>query len=840
MANRTFRHSLLSMFCFLISATITMAGDVEWKQDWKFRKCGEKAWLPASVPGTVHTDLFSNRFIPDPFFGSNEKQLQWIDTCDWEYEMVFSGQDTLFSHQEADLVFDGLDTYADVYLNDSLLLSADNMFRSWVVPLKKIIRAGENKLRVVFHSAVKKGKSLAAQSSVILPGEERAFTRKAAYHYGWDWGPRFVTCGIWRPVHIRTWDHFYISNIHIVQEKLLDNVAVLNIAADVYSRDGDGDFLLKMVNKTTGQRLGHNAQIKPGMNRIQFEYNLYGPKKWWCNGMGTPFLYTFYFEGSDYKGNFDRTEQKIGLRTLEIVQEADSAGKSFYVKLNGVLVFIKGANYVPMDNFLPRVSKGAQDSLLIDVVAAHMNMLRVWGGGIYESDQFYSMCDEKGILVWQDLMFAGEMLPGDSAFVSNVLEEVKENSRRLRNHPCLALWCGNNEIDEAWHNWGWQKEFHYSVSDSSKIWDDYQHLFLEKIPALLSEQDSGRFYWPSSPSIGWGHEESLRSGDSHYWGVWWGNEPIENYNAKVGRFASEYGMQALPAMETIKSFTNPDQRNLGSSEMKAHQKHPTGFETIHSYLLRDYKAPENLEDYIYISQLLQANALRTAIEAHRRSRNSCMGTMYWQLNDCWPVVSWSTRDYSGRWKAGHYAVQDAFKTVLVSPEEKNGKINFYVVSDSSSDISGRLLLQLISFDGKEKWFSSQDLVFKAGNSQLCYSFDTLLMNQKVDPEKGFILATVISKGVVLDERLVYLRKPKDLLLPKAKPEITVDPDGTSLVLKSSKLIKDICIRVNGSEQLSRNYFDVVPGEEYRIALPAGSGGKKQEIVTNSLNSIKYK
>ncbi|MBL0256606.1 MAG: glycoside hydrolase family 2 protein [Bacteroidetes bacterium] len=828
-----FIFGLIIIFC-----QQAFAGElINLNQNWTFRKANTGTWLPANVPGSVHTDLLANKQIKDPYQKDNAAELSWIDSADWEYSTTFILSEEQVKNQGGEIDFNGLDTYASVYLNDSLILNADNMFRTWKVNCIHLLKPGKNSLRILFESALKKGAEQASKIQYTLPGGDRVFTRKAAYQYGWDFAPRFITCGIWKSIELRLWNNFTFRDIRIKVKELTEKRAILHMEVDVLANEGS-DFNLKMINKATGQRLGKTDSLHKGMNTVEYDYQIYGPKKWWCNGYGEPFLYTFYFEGSDFKGNVDRKEFSYGLRTLELMQDKDSTGKGFYFRLNGVPIFAKGANVVPLDMFNPEGDNSVVDSLVSDAARCNMNMLRVWGGGVYLSDEFYSQCDRKGILVWQDFMFACSMLPGDPEFVSNVKEEVQDNVRRLRHHPCIALWCGNNECEEGWANWGWQKEFKYTASDSAKIWNDYKNIFYTVIPDILKQEDPARAYWPSSPSLGWGHPESLQSGDSHYWGVWWGKEPFSNYENKVGRFMSEYGFQGMPANSTLQLFGAGDKWKIDDAILKAHQKHPTGFETIKEYMKRDFPEPWSSDRFLYYSQLLQADGMQTAIEAHRRSSPRCMGTLYWQLNDPWPGISWSSRDYFGKWKASQYMVQDRYKMVIVSPVIERDKLNTYIISDSTNDLESVLLLRLFSFDGKEKWFHKEPVNLKPGTSTLAYSVDTIITKQKIDPAKGYLLASVVSKGILLDQRIFYFRKPNELILPKAKPEYSVDSTEGYLIMKSKVLIKNLYLKANGNDQFGMNFFDVIPNLEYRIPLPAGVSGNDVKIEFESLNDKK--
>ena len=539
-------------------------------KNWQFFKPVSNKWYTARVPGTIHTDLLFNKLIPDPYYRDNEKKLQWIDTLNWHYKINFRVPANLLARKNIELVFNGLDTYADVYLNGQHILSANNMFRQWRVEVKKLL-SSTNTLSVRFRSAKKITDSIAnAKLPFVLPDNPRVYARKAQYHFGWDWGPTFITSGIWKAASLEGFDE--------------------------------------------------KPEEKPFVN----------PRK------------------------------------IELVQEPDSVGKSFYFRIDGKPVYMKGANYIPSEMFLPRLTKADYFNVIKAAKDANMNMLRVWGGGVYEDDVFYDLCDEYGINVWQDFMFAGGMVPDDEAFFDNVREEVKHQILRLRHHKSIVLWCGNNEVDEAWHNWGWQKQFNLHGEDSAKVWNAYTRLFRDSLPIWVKQFDGTRPYISTSPINGWGRANSITEGDSHYWGVWWGLQDVEIFESKTGRFVSEYGMQAMPNYSTIKSFTAPSDRSLFSDVIKSHQKAFAGFDKLISYLHRyflDSTAVKklSLENYTYLTQCLQYYTLKNSIAIHRSKYPTNMGTLLWQLNDCWPVASWSITDYSRTPKAGWYAVKEAYR-----------------------------------------------------------------------------------------------------------------------------------------------------------------------------------
>lgn len=776
------------------------------KQNWTFNKQNDSKKLPAFVPGTVHTDLLQNKSIPDPFLGQNEKDLQWIEDETWEYETTFLLTDAAFKNQNIDLEFEGLDTYATVFLNGKEVLESDNMFRTWNIPAKKNLKVGVNHLKVVFHSAVQKGKEEAKKLTYTLPEKERIFVRKAQYQFGWDWAPRFVTAGIWKPVRLKFWNSFYLENVQYSQKELEDDKAVLEFVVHVFALKSES-ITLKINQKSVA------FDLKKGTNTLRVPYEILNPNLWWCNGLGTPHLYEMEIQLFQNHQVFDAKKFKIGLRTIELVQERDGVGTSFYFKLNGTPVFMKGANVVPPDSFLPRVADAKYISLVENAQKANMNMLRVWGGGVYPNEDFYDACDEKGILVWQDFMFACAMYPGDEKFIENVKQEVMDNVNRLQNHASLALWCGNNENSEGWHNWGWQKQHNYSKTDSIKIWKDYQKLFHETIPQTLKSilPKEKNIYWPSSPSLGWGRKESLTQGDVHYWGVWWGKEPFEMYETKVGRFVSEYGFQGMPDVEVLKKSMKPEDFNFESEAFKNHQKHPTGFETIREYMTRDFPVPANLEDFAYVSQLLQAHGMKIAMEAHRRNKPNCMGSLYWQHNDCWPATSWSSLDYDGNWKAFHYQTQRSYENLLISVKEEANHYQLHFINDSFDFVQGTLKMELLDFDGKTLWQTTKDAEVDAHAAVVLHEIPKERL-ASYDLKQAVLIVTLNDT-----KSYYYFAKPKDLKLQN--PNISIrNIDELTLEVSSKVLAKNVFLSADAPVHFSDNYFDLLPNEKKIIKL----------------------
>jgi beta-mannosidase len=579
--------------------------------------------------------------------------------------------------------------------------------------------------------------------------------------------------------------------------------------------------------------------IKSGKNIFQIIHKINKPRLWWCNGSGNQGLYNFLFRVKIKDHEESSLTLTIGLRKLDLIKSADAKGTAFYFQLNDQSTFVKGANYVPQDVFLPAVKKEDCRKIVQMAKSAGMNLLRVWGGGTYADDEFYNECDRAGIMVWQDFMFACAMYPGDSLFLNNVRIEITEQVKRLRNHPCLALWCGNNEVSEGWYNWGWQKQYKYSESDSAAIIKNYNKLFEEIIPTVLKEQIPGKYnYWPSSPLFGWGRKESLIRGDSHYWGVWWGNEPFEAYGKKVGRFMSEYGFQSLPAVSTIKSFYDSSAIHFNSPALKNHQKHPKGFETIQTYMERDFRIPGTPDEYIYVSQLLQSYGMEMAIEAHRMAKPWCMGTLFWQLNDCWPGISWSAIDYYKTPKAFYYHLKELYDNVLISVKKENDSLKIFLVSDSLTPMKGELKVTAKSFSGKIIFTKNLKLNIEPNSSQAyLYLTNADLKNTDI---KNSYLKIQLTSGNKKVQKLYYFSRPKDLDLTRAEIKVAEDRVKGTVRVSANTLAKNIFVSIDSGAVISSdNFFDLEPGEEKEIKI-LSPVKNWNSLKIYSLNNLSYK
>ncbi|MBO9154646.1 glycoside hydrolase family 2 protein [Chitinophaga sp. GCM10012297] len=799
---------------------------------WEFRRTDENVWRKATVPGTVHTDLLAHQLIPDPFAGANEKGLQWIDKKDWEYRTSMLVPPATFDqYDELALDFSGLDTYADVYLNDQLILQTGNMFVGRQVPVKSALKPGLNHLRIYFHSPIAHDMPKFMKDRLVYPAGNDAddiplsvYARKAPYHYGWDWGPRYVTSGIWRPVYFVAWNKAQLKDVWIKQQTLTDAAAQMEarLKLDV-KQAGVYKFVVQGADKSFNTKT-ITATLSAGANETAISFTIPKPKRWWPNGLGTQHLYPVTVSVVYGKDTVQQMRRKIGLRTVEVVNEKDDMGTSFYVKVNGHPVFMKGANYIPSDNFLPRTSRGKYRKMFEDMQASHFNMIRVWGGGIYENDQFYELADEKGILVWQDFMFACTLYPSDKDFLEQVKEETAYNITRLRNHPSLALWCGNNEIAVAIKNWGWKEGYAYTDEQWQQMLKGYDTLFLDILKNEVQRHDPGRFYFPSSPISNWGKAEDFRHGDNHYWGVWHGMEWFEALNTHVPRFMSEYGFQSFPELNTVRTYADSSQWNINSFVMQAHQKSFTrGNAAIKTYMDHYYREPRNFPAFLYLSQVLQAEGMKVGMEAHRRNMPFCMGTLYWQFNDCWPGASWSGIDYFGRWKALQYFVKEAYKPILVSNTMENGELKTFVINDLLSDEKLELVTQLIDTEGKVLHENTLPLTAKANTSKVVLSIRKETLLNGTAPEKVILYTKLVKNNQPVSENVFYFVAPRDLQLPE--PVITthvMETEGKiSVRVSTDKLAKNVCLLLeddNGVSAFSDNYFDLLPGVSRTLTL----------------------
>ena len=844
----------MKFFCYLSLTLFTLVSCVnesilekkslratnELESSWQFRQVGKEQWYSATVPGVVHTDLLANKSIEDPYISTNEKDLQWIENESWEYKTTFNLTAKQLESPALYLNFEGLDTYAKVYLNDMLILNADNMFVEWRVDIIPCAKEGANTMRVVFESAYLRGIELAklypklpADNDKGVDYKTSVFTRKAPYHFGWDWGPRFLTAGIWKPIFIDEMPSMIIDNVQYIQESQTDTLATFTakVTLEVINATAGKVVLLDSVGNEYAATLVDS--LKVGENIIFIPFSIKNPKLWWPAGMNQPkpTLYDLnaVLIGAD-DAVYDKTHDRLGVRTVELVREKDAAGESFFFKVNGEPLFMKGANIIPQDMFLPNVTKERYHKLVDIAVESNMNMLRVWGGGIYEDDDFYDYCDEQGVMIWQDFIFACSFYPWDEQFYDSVREEARQNVRRLRNHPSLAVWCGNNEIDEAWHRWGYKenaKDYPWSVEDKKNIRKGIDDLFFDKVlPGVLEQEDTTRPYHPSSPLYGWGDSRSQHSGDVHYWGVFHGEEPFSVYKDKPGRFSNEYGHQSLAGYDTWKRWFNDDDMVYLSEAFKVHQKNPKGYRVIKDYMSREVKFDTtDLRDYIYKSQLVQADGIRIAMEGHRQNRPFTMGSLFWQLNDCWPVTSWSSMDYPYNYKALQFFAIHSFAPTILSFNfmDKEQRVELWGITDELTDKKGNYELSLIEMKSGNVFWSEKRVFDIPANTSV------ELVNKSVKElldgksAKDYVLKLVYNiEGGESFSKMFYFLPYKDINFPAPKFDIEYVQKGNKVevTITANTLLKAVLLEsdVLQSENPTDAYFDMYPGESKVITL----------------------
>jgi beta-mannosidase len=793
--------------------------------NWEFKNVKDQSWLTATVPGNVHSDLLEHGVIEDPFISDNEYKVQWVSENDWEYRMIFTLEDDIIQKKNAELIFEGLDTYASVYLNDSLILSTSNAFRNWKIDVKSFLKK-ENILRIVFTNTSEKAAIEKSKVPYTLPEGERIYTRKAQFQYGWDWGPKLNTSGIWKPVKLNAWNDLIIEDIYIEQLQLTDSLASLMANIEINNQLDETISLDILVNDT--RIATHEVELDRQKSVYAIPFGITNPKYWWTHNLGEPYQYDLEFIIRKDNSVLDSFQLKKGLRTVKLISNNDEFGESFYFELNGVPVYMKGANYIPQNSFQNNVTDEHYNELLDDALLANMNMLRVWGGGIYEKDIFYELCDEKGILIWQDFMFACAMYPGDDSFIKNIQQEAIDNVKRLRNHASIALWCGNNENSEGWHRWGWQNG--RTDLEKKEIWDNYLKVFDSILPKTVNEM-TDISYWESSPKYGRGDPKYKFEGDAHDWWIWHDAYPFDHLMENVPRFMSEFGFQSFPSYEVINFINGSDKVDISSNKFSSHQKHSRGFQLVQEYMERDFPVPEDPKDYVYMSQVLQAYGISKGLEAHRRAKPYNMGTLYWQLNDCWPSVSWSSIDFFGNWKALHYKARNAFRNVLISSYTSNDKLETYIVNDALQSYAGELEIQIMDFSGKELWNTSKTVNIPKNSSTKVFELDLRTIN-------GLRNEIVVVSKFNGEESYTYLDKPKNLQLIQGDIKKTVrkTDEGFEIELVSNVLQKDVFLYCNGRGHFSDNYFDLMPNQK-KVVVFETNASEIRDISIKTFNNF---
>lgn len=789
---------------------------------WNFKIIGKDAGLvpkdgiEAQIPGSVYSALLHKKLIPDPYYRDNELKLLPLMDNDFSFETSFTPEKALFHCDKVLLRFDGIDTLADIFLNGHHLGACYNMHRIWEFSILPLLRQGENCLKVVLHSPTLYIKE--ANKKVYTGGSSDAMEgfphlRKAHCMFGWDWGPRLPDAGIFRKVSLLGIKEGRIDNVYITQHHRSDAVVLeLDVALELMNAAHEISLEVT-VTSPDGRTTADSFTSEDGQCLIEIPE----PMLWFPRGYGRQPLYQIRVIARSGQGEvLDVWEKRIGLRTATVNTEKDEWGSCFAHEVNGIKIFAMGADYIPEDNLLSRTSRERTEKLLRDAAAANYNCIRVWGGGYYPDDWFYDICDELGLLVWQDFMFACASYELDDDFEQNITQEIIDNVRRIRHHACLGLWCGNNEMESQVLQSDW--------NPSAKQIYDYIKIFEYIIPKILKEEDPQRFYWPSSPSSGGNFDNPCdeNSGDTHYWDVWHGNKPFTEYRKFYFRYLSEFGFQSFPCLKTVESFALPEEQNIFSRTMEMHQRNCAANGKILNYLSATYLFPKDFDSMLYASQLLQADAIRYGVEHFRRHRGRCMGCVVWQLNDIWPVASWSSIDYYGRWKALHYAEKRMFAPVLISCEEI-GELSerpFCVSEPRPIEKSARLHVAnetMTEITGVAKWklCLPDSRVLKSGESAVTVPALDGVWLEKLDfsqyDERTIHLFYEFYMGdKVVSQGSCLFTPPKHYFFQD--PCLTLAKEGSTITVTANAYAKHVFIESPDQDvKLSDNFFDMEAG-----------------------------
>ena len=791
---------------------------------WQFRQAGTTLWSGATVPGGVHTDLLALGCIPDPFFADNELKVQWVAESDWEYRKEFRADPRVRTEARQFLVCDGLDTLAEISLNGKLLGKTDNSFRSWRWDVTGLLAEGDNELAVLFRSPLAFIRARQQERPLTgggdIPGGPHL--RKSPYHWGWDWGPKLPPIGIWKDIRLEGYESARLADVHIRQHHQAGSVRV-SAAAAVESWEEKPLTIRATLLAPGGGRMQSVAAVQRGSAELAIDVD--DPRLWWPSGMGAQDLYQFEVTLEADGTVLDRRAYRIGLRTISLRREPDAWGESFTFVVNGVPLFAKGADWIPADSFPTRVTDAHMESLLQSAVDANMNMLRVWGGGTYGEERFYDICDRLGILVWQDFIFACGIYPDDDAFAENVRLEALENVRRLHHRASLALWCGNNEMEQGWNDWKWDKP---DDPDNQRLKAGYDRMFHHMLPAVVAQEDPDRPYWPSSASSGepFVDPNGQQRGDMHYWGVWHERKPFTAYREQFPRFASEFGFQSLPPYKTIKTFTAPGDRNLTAYVMEHRQRSGPGNRVILSQMLDTFRMPKDFPSLAYLSMILQAEGMRIGVEHWRRNRARVSGTIIWQLNDCWQAISWSSLDYFGRWKAMHYAARRFYAPVLLSVEDADLRREIHVTSDRTHAWDGEVRWRLETLAGKTVERVKEKITAEPLADTPVRALD---FTGRIDDanRRETILVCELWQGRAKIATCVSPFAPIKHL-PLADPGLKVKAgrgkDGLAFDVSTMTLALFVELSLEGADVVfSDNYFDLPAGASARITAPLPAG-----------------
>jgi len=806
---------------------------------WEFRQVGKEEWLPARVPGGVHTDLLALGLIPDPFVGDNEKRVQWVAEADWEYRCQFIADLDLLDQAHIWLVCDGLDTLATVSLNGEELGQTNNMYRQYRWEVKPLLKAGQNDLHILFSSPVRFITVHQARRSLPRPDHSMAggpYLRKAPCQFGWDWGPQLPPIGIWKDIRLEGYREAHLKDVHLQQKHSGGDVT---LQVHISIERGEPASQIAQVHVTTpgGELLESKAALDSGGELI-VTVPIPHPQLWWPNGYGHQPLYqveiSIMRDDASNREYLDRRSYQVGLRTLELRQAEDQWGRSFVFVVNGVPIFAKGSNWIPADSFPTRITDQYLEGLIRSSAETHQNMLRVWGGGFYEEERFYDLCDRYGILVWQVFIFSCSIYPlDDPAFLDNVRQEVVENVRRLRHRASLALWCGNNEMEWGWVGWNWDLP---ELQDLKAAYDQFFHHTLRD---WCLEEDPDHSYWPSSPSSDtpFIDPNGQRQGDCHYWDVWHGRKPFSAYRDQYPRFMSEFGFQALPPLATIRTYAEESEWNMTSYIMEQHQKNASGNSLMVGQMLDTFRLPKDFSSLVYLSMVLQAEGIRYGVEHWRRHPDRVAGTLYWQLNDCWPVASWSSIDYYGRWKALHYTARHFYAPLMLSIEDKPPRQAIFITNDLLEPWEGKVAWSLETLDGVELTTGHLHALVGAQAALQVGNLDFSGFISDENTRQMIFVAELWQADRLVQRQTSTFVPLKHLSLVDPGLTAKFHQEGDLLVIRltSRSLALFVEVALPGTDVIfSDNYFNLPVGRTIAITCPMPAGWTLERIENELL------
>lgn len=785
---------------------------------WQMKRTDEADWINASVPGSVYNDLLKAGLMEDPFFRDNEYKTLELSKYDYEYKKEFTVNEKVLLHDKVLLLCEGLDTLADVFINGEKIVTTENMHRTYEIDIKNVLESGNNTINIVFKSPVEY--VLRKQKEYPLRNVDEAVEgishlRKAHCMFGWDWGPKLPDMGIWRNISIRGYDDARIDDVYITQKHEEGKV---NLDVRVRTDRWNDEKLRLLVSVTSPKGEEYIKEVITNGKEEHISIDIENPMLWWPNNFGAQPLYSVKVSLLDKDNVLDDKALRVGLRTLTVKIEEDKWGETFEFEVNGVSIFAMGADYIPEDNILARCSRERTEKLIKTCVESNFNSIRVWGGAYYPEDYFYDLCDEYGLIVWQDLMYACGIYKLTDEFKENIAQETIDNMKRLRHHASLGLWCGNNEQEVAWVDWGWSEKY------SPKLKADYIKQYEVLLPGIAKEVDPNTFYWLASPSSkgSFFKPNDENYGDMHFWGVWHGRMPFTAFRDLHPRFMSEFGLQSFPSLKTVETFTLPEDRNIFSYVMENHQKSGTGNEKILYYIGENYKYPKDFDSLLYASQLIQAEGLRYGVEHWRRNRGRCMGAIYWQLNDCWPVASWASIDYFYRWKALQYSAKKFFAPILISACEEGTNVSIHVTNETMSEVKGKIIWRLMDAGSNVMKEAEKAVTVEALTSMECESLDFADILDTVEKRRNSYLEyKLIVEGKEVSTGTVLFVKAKHFGF--TNPEISVnvfeEADKFILDVTSKAYARFIELDLRDADAIfSDNFFDLSANDVKKVEL----------------------